>query len=395
MTSIQQKFDVAFEYNISFSTDLFSTSNNTLIDLISNENKECKKVAFVIDDGVVSCHPKLVTKIDLYCINYLDKMIKPQRPLILKGGEQCKNSMDCVTKVLKLIEEAKIDRHSYLIVIGGGAILDMAGFAAAIAHRGVRLIRIPTTVLSQNDSGVGVKNSINFFGKKNFLGTFSPPFAVLNDINFLYSLTDRDWRSGIAEAIKVALIKDKYFFNWVENNVGLLNARNMEAMEELIRQCAILHTSHIASGGDPFEKGSSRPLDFGHWSAHKLEQLTEYELRHGEAVAIGIAIDVKYSHLVGFIDESTTKRVLNVLKSLGFDLYHPVLEQNGEHKEFEPEIISGLEEFREHLGGDLTIMLLKEIGCGIEVNDMHYALILEAIQYLKHYKTNSILQLSC
>ena len=132
--------------------------------------------------------------------------------LIFKGGETEKNNKESFQKILKSINDYSICRHSFVITIGGGAIIDMAGYASTIAHRGVKLIRIPTTVLAQNDAAVGVKNSINEFGKKNFLGTFSPPYAIINDLNFLKTLNQRDWISGIAEAIKVALIKDSTFF---------------------------------------------------------------------------------------------------------------------------------------------------------------------------------------
>lgn len=397
MNKLEQQFEVPFQYGITFTRHLFSPSNDTLINLLysSGKHKRAVRTAIVIDEGVATSHHDVLNQIHDYYLHHLDRIVCPVRPLILEGGEQCKNSFDGVTKVLQLIESAKIDRHSYLIVIGGGAMLDMAGFAAAIAHRGVRLIRIPTTVLAQNDSGVGVKNSVNFFNKKNFLGTFAPPYAVVNDSFFLKTLNDRDWRSGISEAIKVALIKDSEFFEWVENNSSSLNNRDLDAMEYLVCQCANLHTMHIATSGDPFEKGSSRPLDFGHWAAHKLEQLTNYELRHGEAVAIGLALDVSYSYYAGLISVSTRDRVLNVLQSLGFELFHPLLEHEWNSETINPEIISGLEEFREHLGGDLTIMLLKEIGQGIEVNEMHHAWIEQSALFLKQYKSKSILQFSC
>jgi 3-dehydroquinate synthase len=210
--------------------------------------------------------------------------------------------------------------------IGGGAVLDMVGYAAATAHRGIRLIRVPTTVLAQNDSGVGVKNGINAFGKKNFLGTFAPPYAVLNDIDFLTTLDDRDWRSGIAEAVKVALIKDANFFEFITTNAKALARRDMDSMQHLVYRCAQLHLNHIANSGDPFEKGSSRPLDFGHWAAHKLEQLTHYNLRHGEAVAIGIALDTTYSYMAGMLSRSDWQQVLETAENIRF---YPVRTPNG------------------------------------------------------------------
>ncbi|MEP2347427.1 MAG: 3-dehydroquinate synthase, partial [Algoriphagus sp.] len=296
--------------------------------------------------------------------------------ILVIGGEESKNDESLYKKIVEATHLYDIDRHSYIAVIGGGAVIDMVGFAAAISHRGIRLIRIPTTVLSQNDSAVGVKNSVNLFGKKNYLGTFTPPYAVLNDFNFLKTLDDRDWRSGISEAIKVALIKDLSFFTWIEDHAASLAARDMTPMKELIIRCARMHLDHI-SGKDPFEFGSSRPLDFGHWAAHKLEHLSDFRIRHGEAVAIGIALDSTYSYLKGWISEDDLSRIIAVFKTLGFELFAPEL--GGDN------LIKGLKEFQEHLGGQLTIMLLKDLGKGEEVHEMNHELIWKSVDLLKNF----------
>lgn len=276
-----------------------------------------------------------------------------------------------------------IDRHSYLIALGGGALLDMVGYAAAISHRGIRLVRIPTTVLSQNDSAVGVKNSINAFGKKNYLGTFTPPFAVLNDFTFLESLEDRDWRSGISEAVKVALIKDLEFFEWLEKEAAALARREMEPMKEHIIRSAKHHMAHIA-GEDPFEFGSSRPLDFGHWAAHKLEKLSDFRIRHGEAVAIGIALDSAYSFLLGRIGEGDLIRIFSLFHNLGLSLYAPELQEEA--------LLQGLKEFQEHLGGKLTVMLLDALGRGVEVHEMDSNLIVKALHLLQNWEDRHALR---
>src|SRR5207247_5778183 len=135
--------------------------------------------------------------------------------VVLAVAQTVDNVDDGVEAVLKDRSGRAIDRQSYALAIGGGAVLDAVGFAAAIFHRGVRHIRCPTTVLAQSDSGVGVKNAINAFGLKNLLGTFAPPFAVINDQTFLDVLPERDKRAGMAEAVKVALIRDGAFFDWI------------------------------------------------------------------------------------------------------------------------------------------------------------------------------------
>lgn len=381
MKTIEQNFAVPFRYGVYFTEGLFQPNNTMLTDVLAQDKaRGCRKALFVIDGGVTEANPALLEQINSYTAAHADALQQVTAPLILPGGEEVKNSDTHLQTILSGINQFGVCRHSYLIAIGGGALLDLAGFAAAIAHRGVRLVRIPTTVLSQNDSGVGVKNSINAFGKKNFLGTFAPPFAVINDSDFLLTLEERDWRSGISEAVKVALIKDEAFYQSIKQDAPRLAQRDMAAMQKLIHRCAELHVEHIG-GLDPFEMGSSRPLDFGHWAAHKLEQLTRYSLRHGEAVAIGIALDVTYSWLKGMVSEAECNEVLALLQELGFELFVPELAQ--EEADGQLSVIKGLTEFREHLGGQLTIMLLAKIGQGVEVHHMDHELLQQAIHLLR------------
>jgi 3-dehydroquinate synthase len=267
------------------------------------------------------------------------------------------------------------------MAIGGGAMLDAVGFASAIFHRGVRHVRLPTTVLAQDDSGVGVKNAINAFGIKNLLGTFAPPFAVINDSAFLDALPARDKRAGIAEAVKVALIRDAEFFSWIEREVDALAQFAPNVVDAMISRCARLHMRQIMHGGDPFERGSARPLDFGHWAAHKLESLTRHELRHGEAVAIGIALDTRYSALAGHLSPGEDARVADVLSRLGFVLWNDALDFRDNRRR--RRILGGLEEFQEHLGGELTITLLEAIGTGVEVHKIDLDLVEQSIRWLR------------
>ena len=224
------------------------------------------------------------------------------------------------------------------------------------------MIRVPTTVLAQNDAGVGVKNGINLFGKKNFLGTFSPPFAVLNDIDFIDTLDRRDVVSGCAEAVKVALIRDRSFFDYLEVAALGVSQADRDVLAHLIRQYAELHLNHICTAGDPFELGSRRPLDFGHWAAHKLESMTHNRLRHGEAVAIGIALDSVYAMKAGYLGVAALDRILAVLTRLGFTLWDDDLLTRGPRGRFS--VLDGLDEFREHLGGDLHVTLSGTSGKG-------------------------------
>ena len=382
---IQQRFSVPFHYQVHFTTGLFQRTNPLLAEVVNpHAQSVSKKVMVIVDQGLVQSSDALVHQITEYAQQYESHLTLICPPMRVPGGEASKNDQALIEQIHTAMDAGRLCRHSYVLAIGGGAVLDMVGYAAATAHRGIRLIRIPTTVLAQNDSGVGVKNSINAFGKKNFLGTFAPPFAVLNDFAFLESLGDRDWRGGIAEAVKVSLIKDADFFQQIERDAIALNQRNMPAMQQLIYDCSRLHMDHIANHGDPFEMGSSRPLDFGHWAAHRLEYLTNYRLRHGEAVAIGLALDSTYSYLTGLLDEPSWMRILTTLESLGFDLYVPELSSYLTQPDHPRSLFKGLHEFREHLGGELTIMLLKSIGQGIEVHQVNLMKYQEAIALLSH-----------
>lgn len=382
MWVLHQKFSVPFEYPVYFTEALFSPENPCLVQaLMRREPWRRHRFFVVIDEGVADCHADLRAQIERFAIRHRRQVEPVSAPFILPGGELCKNNPDGVAQLQQAFDRHRLDRHSFVMVIGGGAVLDVAGYAASIMHRGLRVLRVPTTVLAQCDSGLGVKTGINIFEKKNCLGTFAPPFAVLNDSRFLESLPLRDRIAGMAEAVKVALIRDGAFFEWLSAQADRLATGDLLVVTELIRRSAQLHLDHIAQSGDPFEFGTARPLDFGHWAAHKLETLTHHQLRHGEAVAIGIALDTAYSTEAGFLSPLARDQVMDLLQRLGFHLWDPACALMG--PDGRPRLLDGLSEFREHLGGDLTVTLLTAVGQGIEVHEMQEDVILCALDWLR------------
>ena len=364
MSRYDFQIPLTFKHRIVFTRDAFGAGLRDLAEVFADAVGE-KRGLILIEDAVARAWPGLESgaREGLRSIGFEIAGLA-----VLPGGEKVKSDDALVREVWRLIDVAHLDRHSYVVAIGGGAFLDAAGFAAATAHRGMRLVRVPTTTLAQCDSGVGVKCAINGFGKKNWIGSFAVPYAVVNDFAFLQSLDPITHRAGLIEAVKVALVKDREFFEWIEARLAGLAALDAPLLEACVERSAMLHARHIAEGGDAFESGSSRPLDFGHWAAHKLESMTGGELSHAPAVAIGLALDVLYSVEVGLVPSALAERVLAVISGLGLATFHPVLDQRdacGRRV-----VLDGLEEFREHLGGRLTVMMLGGIGRGVDVHEL-------------------------
>ena len=364
--SFDSEFSVSWTHRLRFTDSSFN--DGTLDTLISTLSP--LKILPVIDCGVTT-NTAFMDDVTNWLAN---SVFETSKPRIVEGGEVSKNSMRVVDQVLEDINTNNLCRKSCVLVIGGGAVLDAVGYAASIAHRGIPIIRMPSTTLAQCDSGLGVKNAVNYFGKKNFVGVFDPPFGVVNDIRLLSSLDNRHWCSGLSEAVKVALIKDETFFEEIEQQSAQLLNRDLTAMGNAIQKSAILHLEHITNGGDPFERLNARPLDFGHWSAHKLEQITNNLLTHGEAVSIGLVIDIKCSVALGLLDNAIADRIVNVLQSLNLPTSHPALS--------DPALLQGIEEFRQHLGGELTLLMLKGIADPVDVHALDFKLVKQVFNEL-------------
>jgi 3-dehydroquinate synthase len=366
---IEQRFAPQYSYPVLFTHGMFEVSNLSLLDALTGSRAGTRaRVMVIVDDGLRAASPGLVPAIASYFAAHSARVELVGEPIGMVGGEAAKNDPALIQQLLARMFAARLDRHSYLLVVGGGAVLDAAGYAGSLFHRGLRLVRAPSTLLAQDDAGVGVKNGVNAFGQKNALGTFSVPHAVINDFALLRTLSLRDHIAGIAEAIKVALLRDGPFFAWIEDNAAKLKAREPGPTQWLVQRSAALHLAHIGGGGDPFESGSARPLDFGHWSAHRLEVLSGHALRHGEAVAIGMALDTRYAQLAGLLDAASASRVQQAIRSVGLPTWHPALDLlDGRGV---PEVLRGIEDFREHLGGSLSITMLREVGFGAEVHEV-------------------------
>lgn len=372
---IDRPFHVPLVHRLRFTHDVFGADRRVLADVLEPASNAPARVQFWLDGNVAAAQPELRSQIEEFCAAHRDRIQPPGDLQTVPGGEEIKNDVQALERMLKAFHAADLDRRSYVVVIGGGAVLDAVGFAAAIAHRGLRLVRLPTSTLSQGDSGVGVKNGVNLFQKKNWLGCFAAPWAVINDARLLRTLSDRDFACGFSEAVKVALLKDAPLFDELCRVADRIHQRDMAAALPVIRRAALLHLSHITAGGDPFEMLAARPLDFGHWSAHKLESMSDFQLRHGEAVAIGVAVDTVYSSLVYGLPSQDADRVLHCLTRLGLSLRSPCLHDTDR-------LFRGLEEFRQHLGGQLTLTMLRGVGQPVEAHEVDMERMRQAVRYV-------------
>jgi 3-dehydroquinate synthase len=383
--TLDVSFAVPVTHRLRFTHDVLGTDEQVLADLLEPSGEAPAKVQFWLDEHVAEARPDLHHKLWAFLKRHADRVTSAGNIQVVPGGEAVKNDVHIMERMLKVFHAADLDRRSYVVVIGGGAVLDAVGFAAAIAHRGIRLVRLPTTTLAQADSGIGVKNSINLFGKKNWIGTFAVPWGVINDAELLRTLSDRDFICGFSESVKVSCLKDAALFDELCRTASRIRRREMSAAREMIRASAVLHLDHITRGGDPFEANEARPLDFGHWSAHKLEVMSNFALRHGEAVAIGVAIDTVYSSLVHGLPRDDAMRVLHCLRDLGFTLHDPALADS-------KTLFAGLEEFRQHLGGRLTLTMLRAIGQAIDVHEVDRRQMKLAIEEVAAFATAAVVR---
>ena len=381
---IQQKLAVSWDFPVAFTHAVFHPGNPLLAETLDRLHEERRHRAMVFIDGnVAAALPRLMAQIRDYFVAHAKKLELAAQPQIVPGGETVKNHFQLVEQFMEALLENHMDRQSFVIIVGGGAVLDAVGLAAALVHRGLRQVRVPTTVLSQDDAGVGVKNGVNYRGGKNAIGTFAPPFAVLNDFDFLLTLSDRDWLCGVAEAFKVAIIRDAVFFEQLVANAAKYPARDFPAMQALVWRCAEMHLEHIRTNGDPFEYGRARPLDFGHWSAHKMELMSGFRISHGEAVATGVLLDSIYAEKQGWLSEGELTKIRTGLTQSGFQLWFPELDERDASGELK--VFGGLRDFQEHLGGELSVTFPRGIGARQELHEIDLALMERSLQELSGF----------
>jgi len=273
--------------------------------------------------------------------------------VILPDGEQFK-TLDSVTKVFDKLLACKFSRNATLIALGGGVIGDMGGFAAACYQRGIPFLQIPTTLLAQVDSSVGGKTGVNHPLGKNMIGAFYQPRCVIADADVLDTLDDRQLSAGLAEVIKYGLIRDAEFFEWLENNIEALLARDKQALAYAIERSCINKAEIVAE--DETESGVRATLNLGHTFGHAIETGAGYgQYLHGEAVAIGTCQAADLSKRKGWLNDNDIARIIALFKKAKLPVLAP--EQIDADRYLELMAVD-----KKNVDGQIRLILLEKIG---------------------------------
>ena len=324
-----------------------------------------------LSDEIPNIVSKLTSrnKIFLICDESLGSLILPQVKnslskagfeifvCFVKSGESSK-SFEILEKTIAELLDNGIERSDTLIALGGGVIGDLAGFISSIIYRGINFIQIPTTLLAQVDSSVGGKTAINVKQGKNLVGSFFQPKAVITDVNYLSSLSDREIKCGISEIIKYGIIGDKSFFYWLKENISKLKKLDHECLIHAIEKSCQMKADIVQK--DEKEKGERALLNLGHTFGHALEKhfTKDGVLLHGEAVAIGMAYAAKFSFNIGVLEQDECDMIIDLISDSG--LPTSINDIKGEITK--QEILNLMMYDKKRVNQKNTLILIKKIG---------------------------------
>ncbi|WP_343189421.1 3-dehydroquinate synthase [Buchnera aphidicola] len=348
-------------YSIFIGSNIFIKKN------IFNKLKFGKKVLLITNFFLFNLYKKKILKL----LNFLN--IKVDK-IIIKDNEKFK-SFKTVKLIIKKLLKKKHTRETTLISLGGGVIGDITGFVASIYQRGVKFIQIPTTLLSQVDASIGGKTGINHKFGKNMIGTFWQPISVWIDLNILKTLPKKQLISGLAEVIKYAIIFDKKFFKWLENNILNILKLKKKYLMYCIKKCCKLKSSIISS--DEFDYGNRALLNFGHTFGHAIESYFNYEKwLHGEAVSLGMVVASYISEFLGYLKHSSVNRIINLLKKVGLPVNLP---KDVSYFSYFPYIIRD----KKNTNGIVKFILPLSLGKAKIFNNINKNIIIAAIKKCK------------
>lgn len=289
-------------------------------------------------------------------------------------------TLDSVTRICERLLEARVPRDGILVGIGGGVTLDVCGVAASLVRRGIAYVRIPTTLMGLIDVGVGIKSGVNFRGHKNYLGTFYPCHAVLNDPTFLETLSTVHLSEGLAEVVKIALVRDARLFAVLEEHgTSLLRARFRDTAG--VGDWVIEHSIDAMEDelvGNYYERDLARKVDFGHTFSTTVEVHSEYQVSHGAAVAIDMALSSAIAVQLGLLSMVDFDRIVNLLSTFVLPTWYEPLDLRS--------CLNALAEARRHRSGNLNFVVPHGIGQTAFVQSVETSTLRESIRMLKERK---------
>ena len=336
--------------------------------LINYENQPCYKIVFrpSFDDLFSVYQTEVNHEYDNICIVtdsnvaklYLSEVISIFKKTNSKissfsfeAGEASKN-LDTVQMLYEHLIIKRFTRNSLLVALGGGVVGDLTGFAAATFLRGIDFIQIPTTLLSQVDSSVGGKTGVDFNRFKNMVGAFYMPRLVYMNLGTLSSLDENNFACGMGEVIKSALIADSQFYNWLKDNISNVKSREYEALKYTVYNCCDIK-GHVVEL-DPKERGIRAYLNFGHTLGHAIEKLSNFDLGHGQCVAIGMVSAMYLSNKLGFISDNDIEDLIDLLTSYNLPTSISGMDAN--------DILEASKSDKKMNGSKIKFIILKALG---------------------------------
>lgn len=355
-------------YSVHFYDGLFSHTNTVLLRSRVGQTPACQRRLIVIDTRVL----------DLYGweIEAYFRTNRVHYRLLPLDTTEPEKTVDNVLRVIRALDQFGVSRRSDpLIAIGGGVLMDVAGFAASLYRRGLPYVRVPTTLMGLIDAGVGIKTGVNFDSHKNRIGTYFAPQRAYLDTHFLRTLDDRHIANGIAEIIKIAVIKDLRLFELLEENVSRLipdRFTGRDAYHEILVRATVGMLEELA--GNLWESVLERVVDYGHTFSPTLEMAVLPELLHGEAVAIDMALSLVLAGQRGLLSERELERALSLIESFGLPVYHSQCTEDL--------LMKGLADTTSHRDGQQRLPLSKGLGKAVFINDLTRMEVRSALRYL-------------
>jgi len=362
-------------YSVQFYDGLFSHSNTVLLRAGIGQTPACQRRLVVIDTRVL----------DLYGwqIEAYFRANRVQYRFLPLNTTEPEKTVENVLRVVRALDEFGVNRRSDpLIAIGGGVLLDVAGFAASLYRRGLPYVRVPTTLMGLIDAGIGIKTGVNFHAHKNRIGTYFAPQRAYLDVHFLETLDDRHVANGIAEIIKIAIIKDRKLFELLEENTGSLISDRFVGCDdyrEILVRSTVGMLEELAN--NLWEHVLERVVDYGHTFSPELEMAVLPELLHGEAVAIDMALSLAIAARRELINQRELERALDLLEAYGLPTYHSQCT--------EELLMRALADTTSHRDGLQRLPLSRGLGGSVFINDLTRSEVQQAAEYLAARATNA------